>query len=149
MQKKEHYQPRSVPQVMVSSTFTDLEQHRAAAITAIHKHKMHANVMEYGGAKPAGDVIDSSLGMVREGAGYICLISLKYGQTPKCPKKNPDGLSLTELEFNEARKRKRPILLFIMGDEHPVKKVDIERDRRKEKKLDAFRRKPRNRWVRS
>ena len=130
---------RAVPQVMVSGTFTDLKDQRAAAITAIHKYNMHANVMEYDDAKPGGDVIDSSLGMVSDSAGYICLISLKYGHTPVCPKRNPDGLSLTELEFNEALRLERPILLFIMGNDHPVKKNDIERDSVKEKKLDAFR----------
>ena len=45
-------QPRTVHQVMVSSTFTDLVEHRAAAIEAIHKHKLHANVMEHDDAHP-------------------------------------------------------------------------------------------------
>src|SRR5262249_45926525 len=64
---------------------------------------------------------------------------LKYGQTPECPTRNPDKLSITELEFNEAQRLGRPILLFIMGDDHPVKKSDIEKDPEKEKKLNAFR----------
>src|SRR5579871_5436900 len=133
------YAPVFVGQVMVSSTFTDLIEHRAAAIRAIHKRGLRANVMEYDDAKPAGDVVDSSWQMVRESAGYICLISHKYGQIPECPERNPDRLSLTELEFNEAQKLKRPTLLFIMGDEHPVTKKDIESDPEKKKKLDAFR----------
>ena len=33
----------------------------------------------------------------------------------------------------------KPILLFIMGDEHPVTKADIELDPDKRKKLDVFR----------
>lgn len=130
--------PRSVPQVMVSSTFTDLQEHRAALIDAIHAHRQHANVMENDSARLA-DVIDSSLQMVRDSAAYIGVISLKYGQTPECPTRNPDKLSITELEFNEAQRLGRPILLFIMGDKHPVTKADIERDSEKEKKLDAFR----------
>jgi cellulose biosynthesis protein BcsQ len=133
------FQARTVRQVMVSSTFSDLTAHRAAIISAIHKHSMHANTMEYAEAEPAADVIESSLRMVRESAGYVCLISLKYGQTPECPVRNPDRLSLTELEFNEALARERPILVFIMGDDHPVRKHDIEGDPEKEKKLDAFR----------
>jgi hypothetical protein len=36
---------------MVSSTCRDLAEHRAAMIHAIHKHKLHANVMEHDGAK--------------------------------------------------------------------------------------------------
>jgi hypothetical protein len=108
-------------------------------IHAIHKHKLHANVMEHDDAKLSHDVIDSSLQMVRDSAAYILVISLKYGQTPECPDRNPDQLSITELEFNEAQRLERPILLFIMGDDHPVKKKDIESDPAKESKLNAFR----------
>ncbi len=130
---------RPVPQVMVSSTFLDLKDHRAAMIQAIRDHKLHANVMEHHGAKPGHDVVDSSLQMVRDSAAYILVISLKHGQTPECPDRNPDQLSITELEFNEAQRLERPILLFIMGDDHPVKKADFERDATKEEKLDDFR----------
>lgn len=132
------HKPRPVPQVMVSGTFTDLLHHRSALIDAIHKHRLHANVMEFDSARLV-DVIDSSLQMVRESAAYIGVISLKYGQTPECPRRNPDRLSITELEFNEARTLGLPILLFIMGDDHPVKKADIEKDATNEKKLNAFR----------
>ena len=138
MPKNISRKPRSIPQVMVSSTFTDLQEHRAALIDAIHAHKLHANVMENDSARLV-DVIDSSLQMVRDSAAYIGVISLKYGQTPECLKRNPDKLSITELEFNEAQRIGRPILLFIMGEDHPAKKADIERDSEKEKKLDAFR----------
>ncbi|TLU58728.1 MAG: DUF4062 domain-containing protein [Chlorobium sp.] len=43
-------QPRQVPQVMVSSTFTDLKEHRAALIEAINAHGFHPNVMEHDSA---------------------------------------------------------------------------------------------------
>ncbi len=124
---------------MVSSTFTDLKAHREAIIAAIHKHHLHANVMEHDDAKVESDLIESSLNMVRDSHAYILVISLKYGQTPVDPVRNPDQLSITELEFNEAQRLKRPMLLFIMGDDHQVKKADIELDPEKEKKLNAFR----------
>ena len=92
--------PRSIQQAMVSSTFTDLKEHRAALIKALNEHDLHPNVMEHDSAKPVGDVIDSSLQMVRDSAAYILVISRKYGQTPECSKRNPDKLSITELEFN-------------------------------------------------
>ena len=123
---------------MVSSTFTDLQEHRTALIGSIHSHKLHANVMENDSARLV-DVIDSSLQLVRDSAAYIGIISLKYGQTPECPKRNPGQHSITELEFNEAQRLERPLLLYIMGDDHPVKKADIERDPEKETKLNAFR----------
>lgn len=138
MQRSTQHEPRLVPQVMVSSTFTDLLEHRAALINAIHQHNLKAKAMENTSAELA-DVIDSSLQMVRDSAAYIGVIGLKYGQIPDCPRRNPGKLSITELEFNEAQDLNRPILLFIMGDDHPVKKADIERDAEKEQKLNAFR----------
>ncbi len=85
------------------------------------------------------DVIESSLNMVRDSAAYIGLISLKYGQTPEDFSRNPEGVSITELEFNEALRLNRPILLFIMGKDHLVKEADIEQDPAKKAKLNAFR----------
>jgi hypothetical protein len=131
--------PHAYKGVMVSSTFTDLKDHRAALIKVIDGADLKSVVMENDSAKPDVDVVDSSLRMVQRSAAYIGVISHKYGQTPTCPRRNPDQLSVTELEFDEAQKLKRPILLFIMGDDHPVTKKDIESDPAKLMKLNAFR----------
>lgn len=124
---------------MISSTFTDLEQHWLALIAALKGEGLTDVDMGNNSAKADVDVIDSSLQMVRDASAYAGLISHKYGQTPYCPKRNPDRLSLTELEFNEAQRLGRPILLFIMGDAHPVRKADVETDPENKKKLDVFR----------
>ncbi len=99
---------------------------------------MTAVAMENDSAKLI-DVLDSSLQMVRDGSAYIGVISQKYGQIPKCPDRNPDNLSITELEFNEALRLGRPILLFIMGDDHLVQKDHVETIAAKRKKLNTFR----------
>src|SRR5271168_891279 len=125
--------------VMVSSTFTDLEKHRAALIKALKGQGLTDVAMENDSAKADVDVIDSSLQMVRDATAYVCLISKKYGQMPVSPDRNPGKVSITELEFNEALRLERPILLFIMGDEHPVREADIEINAAKRKKLSAFR----------
>jgi len=125
--------------VMVSSTFTDLKEHRAALINIIDRSGFKAVVMEHDSARSDVDVIDSSLRMVQESAAYILVISHKYGQTPVCTSRNPGKLSITELEFNEAVRLRRPILLFIMGEDHAIKKSDIEKDPEKEAWLNAFR----------
>jgi len=123
---------------MVSSTFTDLEEHRAVLIKAITSSGLHEIAMENSSAKVV-DVIESSLRMVREASAYIGVISRKYGQTLPCPERNPGKLSITELEFNEAQRLGRPILLFIMGDKHPLLEADVEPNAAKKKKLNAFR----------
>ena len=135
----ESFVPRQYLGVMVSSTFRDLERHRAALIKAIEAQGMHAVAMEQDAALPGGTVIDSSLKKVRDAAAYIGLISHRYGQVPDSMESNPEGLSLTELEFREARRLERPILIFIMGTDHDVKLGAVERDPEKIRKLEAFR----------
>src|SRR5450759_1431210 len=120
--------PRQYPGVMISSTFTDLEQHRAALIKAIKGQGLTDVAMENDWAKADVDVIDSSLQMVRDASAYALVISRKYGQTPVSQDRNPQQLSITELEFNEALRLSRPILLFIMGKEHLVREADVEGD---------------------
>jgi|GEM_PF-6698228 hypothetical protein len=132
-------EPKTYRAIMVSSTFTDLREHRQQVIRAIETHGFRANVMENDGARADADVIGSSLNFVRDSAAYVGVISRKYGQTPHDPKRNPDRLSITELEFEEAIRLERPILLFIMGEKHPVTEADIELDPDKRKKLEAFR----------
>lgn len=125
--------------VMVSSTFTDLEEHRAALIKIIKGQGLTDVAMENDSAKPDLDVIESSLQMVRDSSAYIGVISRKYGQTPKCPRRNPGNVSITELEFDEAQRLNRPVLLFIMGEKHPLIEADVESNATKKKKLNAFR----------
>jgi len=131
--------PKAYRGIMVSSTFSDLKDHRREVIQAIEKLGFRANVMETSGAQAETDVIDTSIGMVRDSVAFVGVVSHRYGQTPECPERNPEALSISELEFNEAMRLSRPILLFIMGDEHPGTKADFEDDQAKISKLDAFR----------
>jgi hypothetical protein len=132
-------EPKNFQAIMLSSTFTDLKEHRQKVIEAINKFDYRANVMEYSGPRADANVIQSSLKMVSEAAAYIGVISRKYGQNPFDAKLNPEKLSITELEFNEAMRLDRPILLFIMGEKHPLTEANIEFDPDKRKKLEAFR----------
>src|SRR5689334_20711540 len=131
--------PRQFMGVMISSTFEDFKQHREALIGAIIGQGLHPIAMEHDSARPAGTVIDSSLQKVRDGAAYIGIIGARYGNIPESVEHNPEGLSLTELEFREARDLGRPILLFIMGPDHDVKQRDVENDPAKRHKLEGFR----------
>jgi hypothetical protein len=58
---------------------------------------------------------------VPAGRALSCSIGHRYGNVPESMSLNPDGLSLTELEFREARRLGRPMLLFVMGPDHEVK----------------------------
>jgi hypothetical protein len=94
--------------------------------------------MEHDGPRPDGTVLDSSLEKVRAAVAYIGIVGHLYGQVPAC-ELNPDRLSLTELEFREARRLGLPMLIFIMGEDHPVKRSEVEQDPVKIIKLAAFR----------
>ncbi len=130
--------PRWVPSVTISSTFEDLKTHRAALIKAIRAHRLAEVAMENDSAKLT-DVIESSLQMVRDGSAYIGIIGLRYGEPPRSASRNPKELSLTELEFDEAVALDRPILLFVMADDHRGGRDDFERDPARLEKLNAFR----------
>ncbi|MFZ4526817.1 MAG: DUF4062 domain-containing protein [Chlorobium sp.] len=131
--------PRDFKGVMVSSTFTDLKEHRAALIKLIDSSDFKSVVMEHDSAKSGVDVLGSSLQMVQDSAVYIGIIAKKLGQIPKCSIRNPRNVSITELEFNEAVRLGRPILLFLMGAGHLVLESEIEGKPGNRKKLNAFR----------
>ena len=135
--------PNQYPGVTISSTFKDLKEHRAALIKIIKGNCMTDVAMENDSAK-LDDIIGSSLQMVRDGSAYIGIVSHRYGNVPQCPDRNPNGLSITELEFDEATRLHRPILLFVMGEDHPVLKKDVETDPVLIQKLAAFLEKPRS-----
>ena len=124
--------------VMISSTFRDLREHRAAVISAVEGQGLHAVGMEQDAALPGGTVVDSPLRKVGEAAAYTGVVSRRYGQVPECAA-NPDRLSLSELEFREARRLDRPMLIFIMAEDHPLTEADVEFDADKRVKLVAFR----------
>src|SRR5260370_19135202 len=124
---------------MGSSPCRHLEHHRAAVMRAIEGQGLHAVAMEHDAALPDGTVIGSSLRKVRDDADYIGIIRDSYGNIPDSAESNPGNLSLTELEFREARRLGRPILIFIMGADHDVKLRDVERDPEKVRKLEASR----------
>lgn len=107
-------------------------------MSVLHRQELFAVAMELDSALPAGTVLDSSLRKVRDASAYVGIISHKYGTVPDCDA-NPDELSLTHLEYREAVKLGRPILIFIMGEDHPIKRADVEPDPGKVAKLTAFR----------
>jgi hypothetical protein len=131
--------PRHFKGVMVSSTFLDLQAHRAELMRALVKAELYAIGMENYVVDHRDDIISSSLNMVRKASAYIGLISHRYGQVVECAERNPHSYSVSRLEFEEAQRLGRPTLIFLMGDGHPVKKAEIDTDPELTKKLEAFR----------
>ncbi|HWA90629.1 MAG TPA: DUF4062 domain-containing protein [Rhizomicrobium sp.] len=124
--------------VMLSGTYKELVPHRQALRDALLGQDLFPVAMENDAALPDHDLISASLAKIDEADGYVGLISYRYGQAP-ADARNPDELSLTELEFRRALERKIPICMFIMHDDHAVPRsaVDAENDAQRAK-LKAF-----------
>ena len=125
--------------VMLSSTYRELAEHRKMIQQAMLGQELFPVAMESDAALPDHDLISASLAKVDEADAYVGLLSYRYGQTPQCSERNPDRLSLTELEFRRAVERKIPICMFIMSGDHPVPRraVGDESDAER-RKLEAF-----------
>jgi tetratricopeptide (TPR) repeat protein len=54
---------------------------------------------------------------------YLGIFGYRYGYIPDDAVHNPDRLSVTELEYRRALERKIPIVIFIMGEDHPMPKA--------------------------
>ncbi|MGE0416867.1 MAG: hypothetical protein AB7O80_08675, partial [Acetobacteraceae bacterium] len=94
---------------------------------------------------------ENSLHKVDKADVYLLLVSaFRYGQVLKDPKRNPKGLSVTELEFERAVERKLPIIVFMMDEKarYPANLVAAETATSK-RKLAAFRKRVRNpdEWI--
>jgi tetratricopeptide (TPR) repeat protein len=124
--------------VMVSSTFSDVAELREVLIKALMQEELFPIGMEDHVARIEDDVISVSLNMVDKASAYIGLISHKYGQVPNTADRNPDSISITQLEYEKAQSINLPTLMFIMGDQFPVVKQDVEVDPVKVKKLKEF-----------
>lgn len=107
--------------VFVSSTFIDLEHHRAMVRDAVARLQHGAKAMEYFGALPESPK-EECLRFVRESDIYVGIFGMRYGSI------DPEtGKSLTHLEYEEATALKLPCLIYLMDEEnHPVYPRHVE-----------------------
>nr|WP_294553917.1 DUF4062 domain-containing protein [uncultured Rhodopila sp.] len=124
--------------VMISSTYKELADHRVAVSKAALGQGMYPLDMANDSAIPDQDLIAASLAKVDEADAYVGLISYRYGQIIEDPGRNPDGFSLTELEFRRAAKNGLPICMFIMHADHPVPRSAVNAEPATAGKLAAF-----------
>jgi Domain of unknown function (DUF4062)/NACHT domain len=110
----------------ISSTFKDLQSHRQVVHTVVNRFGYHDVAMEYYVAEDEGPV-DRCLADVAACDLYIGVFAWRYGFVPE--ENNPKKLSVTELEYQHAKKLKKPRLLFVIDEEAewPMKFVDIDR----------------------
>jgi Domain of unknown function (DUF4062) len=121
-------------QVFVSSTFNDLEEERQHVTRALLRMNCIPSGMEL---FPASD--DDQWTLIRHVIDdcdyFIVIISGKYGSV------NADGISFTEMEYDYAIDRKKPVLAFPYKEPSRLPGFKLEDDDEKRRKLAAFREK--------
>jgi hypothetical protein len=122
--------------VFLSSTYTDLIDHRRAAHDTLEQLGLHVIWMEALGARPV-ESTKACLDEVEDCELFVGVYAHRYGYIP-------DGstVSITEQEFNHAQKLERPIFGFVIKDDYEWPSENFEHD--KKDKLAAFLRRSRN-----
>lgn len=121
-------------QIFVSSTFSDLQDERQAVMQALLSLDHFPAGMEL---FPASDEDQWALikGVIDDSDYYVLVVGGRYGSTTEA------GISYTEMEFDYARLRKKPVLAFVHQNPGliPAGKTDLGDGARA--KLEAFRKK--------
>jgi formylglycine-generating enzyme required for sulfatase activity len=113
------------PSVYVSSTFIDLEGHRAALKTALEKARYDVECMEKYTAFDQRP-LDRCLADVAATDVYVLLIAHRYGTRPA--EDNPQRRSITHLEYEQASRHLKPRLVFTVDRHHPWPPPWIDRN---------------------
>jgi hypothetical protein len=97
--------------VYVSSTFEDLKPYRESVYRGLSKMRYDVRAMEDYVARD-GRMVDAVVDDVASCDIYVGIFAWRYGYVP--PQDNPDGLSITELEYREAGKSHKSRLIFLL-----------------------------------
>ena len=125
--------------VYVSSTFIDLVAYRAKVLERLRRSKSIVVAMEDYAAfdeRPA----DKCLADVKGCDIYVGILAKRYGHVPADD--NPDGLSITEMEYRQACDAECTRLIFQLDPDAPwQEKFDdrIDREGDRGDKIERFR----------
>lgn len=113
--------------VFVSSSFSDLKDFRDILVERINHEGMKAVAVEQVPADSSGAFLNSLLRALRNSGAYVGFIGSRYGVIPEDPDQNPQKLSVSELEFNEAWKLGLPMLVFARDDGSATIQEDLSK----------------------
>lgn len=106
--------------VFISSTFIDLVDHRKIVATAIERMNLGVGRMEVLGAKPI-EPQTACLSLVDDCDLFVGIYAHRYGFVPE-----GSSISITESEYEYAKKKNKKIFCFILDDDHPWRPKFIE-----------------------
>jgi hypothetical protein len=110
--------------IYISSTFSDLEDHRTEVKAALEKGGYDVACME---KYPAFEErpLEKCLADVAATDGYVLLVAHRYGHRPR--EGNPDHKSITQLEYEQAICTNKRPLVFTIDDDHPWQRKWMDR----------------------
>jgi hypothetical protein len=125
--------------VYLSSTFRDLEHHRKAVFDALRRSGRQVIAMEDYVAqdeRPAAKCLDD----IAKCDAYVGIFGFRYGYVPP-PAHNPEGRSITELEYREASRLGKQRFIFLVDDraEWPASALDHRDEADRGARIDALR----------
>lgn len=100
--------------IFISSTYEDLIPYRNQVKEVIVKLEQIVKGMEYFGSSPENS-LDTCLHQVEESKVFISIIAMRYGSVH-----DESGFSYSELEYNKAREKNIPILIYILDENQPI-----------------------------
>lgn len=100
--------------IYVSSTFSDLEEYRKKVSLSLRRLGHEDVAMEYYVAEDRRP-LDRCLKDVASSDLYIGIFAWRYGHVPQ--NDNPEGRSITELEYKKAQHDRIPCLIFMLSEE--------------------------------
>src|SRR6201996_1995374 len=109
---------RGTMKIYVSSTFEDLREYRAALETALRRMGHDVIGMEHyvaEGTTPLARCLTD----IRSADIYIVIVAWRYGYVPQNENANPQGRSITELEYETAVQSGKSILAFLLDPTVP------------------------------
>lgn len=106
---------RAMATIYLSSTYEDLKDHRRVVYEALRKAGHQVVAMEDYVATDQRPV-EQCLKDVEKADIYVGFFAFRYGYVPPSQHNNPDGLSITELEYRCAETNKKPCLTFVVND---------------------------------
>ncbi|HEY6803962.1 MAG TPA: DUF4062 domain-containing protein [Pyrinomonadaceae bacterium] len=109
--------------VVISSTLADLPEHRSEVMEACLRLGMFPLMSEQFPTS-AEDAIANCLSLVTQADIFIGVYGYRYGLIPIGSEQ-----SILELEYNEAKTRKIPTLIFMMDKEHTIRVDDLDTNR--------------------
>ena len=101
--------------VYISSTYEDLKEYREAVYDVLRKVKADTIAMEDYVAQDQRP-LQTCLEDVASCHIYLGIFAWRYGYIPNDNNENPNNLSITELEYREAKEKGIPCLIFLLDE---------------------------------